>query len=157
MKQFGTDVTVIEPGIIRTEFGDVAPGPLQKRSGNSAYVDIVKRMMASMENLESSGFGSPPSVIADAILKSLRVKRPKARYTTGFVGVLMIEGWIGTCCADTTKIGGAANRVPQNTFGVRLLVRGPRKLNGTEMPSSPTASPATGPRALEAACSLSPG
>lgn len=83
LKQFGIDVIVIEPGIIRTEFGTVALGPLQERSGNSAYANIVKSMTASMENLESSGFGSPPSVIADAILQSLRAKRPRARYAAG--------------------------------------------------------------------------
>ena len=83
LKQFGIDVIIIEPGAIRTEFGDVAFGPLQERSGNSAYAHFVKRMMASMENLQSSGFGSPPSVIADAILKSLRAKRPRARYAAG--------------------------------------------------------------------------
>ena len=75
----------------------------------------------------------------------------RRRHATGFVGVLMIEGRIGTLCADTTRFGGAANRATRNTSGVRLPVRGPRKLNGTEMP----ASPATGPRVLEAACSLS--
>ncbi len=83
LKQFGIDVIIVEPGIIRTEFGDVALGPLQERSGDSAYANIVKRMTASMENLESSGFGSPPSVIADAILKSLRAKQPRVRYAAG--------------------------------------------------------------------------
>ena len=83
LKQFGIDVIIVEPGIIRTEFGDVALGPLQERSGDSAYANIVKRMTASMENLQSSGFGSPPSVIADAILKSLRAKQPRVRYAAG--------------------------------------------------------------------------
>ena len=83
LKQFGINVIVIEPGAIRTEFGDVAFGPLQEYSGNTAYGNFVKKMMASMENLQSSGFGSPPSVIADAILKSLRAKQPRVRYAAG--------------------------------------------------------------------------
>ena len=83
LRQFGIDVIVIEPGIIRTDFGNVALGPLQERSGDSAYAGIAKGMAASMENLDSAGFGSPPSVIANAILKAIRAKRPKARYAAG--------------------------------------------------------------------------
>ena len=84
LRQFGIDVIIIEPGIIRTDFGRVALGPMQEHSGDTAYAGFVKRMLDSMESLESSGrIGSPPSVIANAILKAIRAKRPKARYAAG--------------------------------------------------------------------------
>ncbi|MDE0673304.1 MAG: hypothetical protein F4Y08_00790 [Caldilineaceae bacterium SB0662_bin_9] len=41
----------------------------------------------------------------------------RRQHATGFVGVLMIEGWIGTLCADTTRFGGAANRATQKLSG----------------------------------------
>lgn len=84
LRQFGIDVIIIEPGIIRTDFGRVALGPMQEHSSDTAYAGFVKRMMDSMESLESSGrVGSPPSVIANAILKALQARRPKARYAAG--------------------------------------------------------------------------
>ena len=94
LKQFGIDV-IIELGLICTEFGYVAPGPLQERSDDSAYAGIAKRMAASMEYLGVDGLGSPPSVIANAILKALRAKRPKARYATGqYATPLLFLRWL---------------------------------------------------------------
>ena len=80
LKSFGVDVILVEPGLIRTEFGDVANGPMIERSANSAYSHIVKRMTKGMDDNER---GSPPSVIADTVLKALRAKRPKTRYAAG--------------------------------------------------------------------------
>lgn len=95
LKQFGIDVIVIEPGIIRTEFGDVAFGPLQERLEDSAYAGIAQRMTSSMENLGTDRFGSPPSVIANTILKALRAKLPKARYTAGqYAKPLLCLRWL---------------------------------------------------------------
>ena len=80
LKYFGIDVILIEPGLIRTEFGEVANGPMIERSGNSAYSRIVKGMT---RRNDSSDRGSPPSVIADTIIKAVRAKRPKTRYAAG--------------------------------------------------------------------------
>ena len=94
LKQFGIDV-IIEPGLICTEFGDVTLGSLQAGSEDSAYVDLVKRMTASMENLGVDGLGSPSSVIANAILKALRAKRPKERYAAGqYAKSLLFLRWL---------------------------------------------------------------
>ncbi len=81
LHHFGIDVIIVQPGFIRTDFGDVALGPLLERSGDSAYSGIVKRMTDRMGSFESGG--SPPSVIADTIVKALRAKRPKTRYASG--------------------------------------------------------------------------
>ena len=80
LKNFGIDVIIIEPGLIRTEFGSVAFEPLRERSSNSPYSDIVNRLTEGMESYDG---GSPPSVIADTVLKAIRAKRPKTRYAAG--------------------------------------------------------------------------
>ena len=80
LKSFGVDVIIIEPGLIRTEFGSVAFEPMRERSANSPYSDIVNRLTEGMESYDG---GSPPTVIADTILKALRAKRPKTRYSAG--------------------------------------------------------------------------
>ena len=80
LKSFGVDVIIIEPGLIRTEFGSVAFEPMRERSANSPYSDIVGRLTEGMESYDG---GSPPTVIADTVLKALRAKRPKTRYAAG--------------------------------------------------------------------------
>ena len=80
LKSFGVDVVVIEPGLIRTEFGNVAFEPMVERSAKSPYSDIVNRMTEGMDSYEG---GSPPSVIAGTVLKAVRAKRPKTRYAAG--------------------------------------------------------------------------
>ena len=80
LKNFGVDVIIIEPGLIRTEFGSVAFEPMRERSANSPYSDIVNRLTQGMDSYDG---GSPPSVIADTVLKALRAGRPKTRYSAG--------------------------------------------------------------------------
>ena len=80
LKSFGIDVIIVEPGLIHTEFGHVAFGPMVERSANSPYAGIVNRMTEGMDSYEG---GSPPSVIAAAVLKAVRAKRPKTRYAAG--------------------------------------------------------------------------
>ena len=80
LKGFGIDVIIIEPGLIRTEFGSVAFAPMVERSTNSPYSDIVNGMTKGMDSYEG---GSQPSVIADTILKAVSARRPKTRYAAG--------------------------------------------------------------------------
>ncbi len=80
LRHFGIDVIVVEPGLIRTEFGDVMRGPMVKYSGNSAYGGIVRRLT---DRTPSHDRGSPPSVIADTVLKAVRARRPRTRYVSG--------------------------------------------------------------------------
>lgn len=90
VKQFGIDVVIIEPGIIKTEFGDVMSGPMMERSGNTAYADMAKSMsQASKESYEKGG-ASPPSVIADVVSKAIKSDNPKTRYAKGKLAKLMI-------------------------------------------------------------------
>ena len=84
LKDFGIDVIVIEPGAIRTEFGDVAFGPALEHSRSTAYSGIVNKMLEMRDRIEGNrSLGSPPSVIADTIARAIKVKRPKTRYAAG--------------------------------------------------------------------------
>lgn len=44
LAQFGIDVVIIEPGAIKTEFGDVMAAPMLERSGSGAYSAIAQKM-----------------------------------------------------------------------------------------------------------------
>ncbi len=84
LREFGIDVIIIQPGAIDTEFGSVAFGPAMERSSNTPYSRFANGMRAMRERTEASqATGSPPSVIADTILKAVRAKHPKTRYAAG--------------------------------------------------------------------------
>ena len=84
LKDFGIDVIVIEPGAIRTEFGDVAFGAALERSRGTAYSGFVDGMLDVGARIGSGGsVGSPPTVIAETVAKALRADRPRTRYVAG--------------------------------------------------------------------------
>ena len=80
LKRFGIDVIIIQPGLIRTEFGDVAFGGLKEKMRDSAYSRIFDRLT---ERMDGYGGGSSPSVIADVVVRAIRAKRPRTRYSAG--------------------------------------------------------------------------
>ena len=59
LKHFGIDVIIVEPGLIRTDFGNVMRGPLLEYSGDSAYGGRRRRGCASISR--SPSFGSHTS------------------------------------------------------------------------------------------------
>lgn len=84
LKQFGIDVVIIEPGAIKTEFGDVMTAPMMDRSGKGPYANLAKAMeKASKESYEKPNASSPPSVISDLIFKAIKSNKPKTRYVAG--------------------------------------------------------------------------
>ena len=89
LRGFGIDVIVIQPGAIRTEFGDVAFGPSLERSGGTAYCGLANGMRDRVET--TGALGSSPSVIAGTIARALRADRPRTRYAAGqFAGPLLL-------------------------------------------------------------------
>lgn len=79
LRPFGIDVIIIEPGSIKTDWAKIASENLVKISANSAYkklVDIAKDFYVETEQK----MGADPDVVAQAIIKSVTVSNPKARY-----------------------------------------------------------------------------
>ena len=83
LKPFGIDVVVIEPGGIKTEWGQIAADGLIKASGSGAYTDQATAMATSL-GADAKRPRSSPAVIADAIAKAVTAGRPKTRYAVGF-------------------------------------------------------------------------
>src|SRR5258707_72228 len=81
LKPFGIDVIVIEPGAIRTEWGQIALDSLQKASGHTAYAPQVEEKRALF--LSAEGSASDPDVVAREIVKAVQARRPKTRYAVG--------------------------------------------------------------------------
>ena len=75
---FGIDVVIIEPGAIDTEWSGIMVEQMMERSGSGPYADQAKRMADA-----AGDGGSPVTVIADVIVKSVQAKKPKTRYVAG--------------------------------------------------------------------------
>ncbi len=96
VQQFGIDVVIVEPGAIGTEFNDVFVGPMLERSGEGPYRDIAHGLANYAREMEKRPNGSsPPSVIADTIVKALTARRPRTRYAAGKLAkpILFARRW----------------------------------------------------------------
>jgi NAD(P)-dependent dehydrogenase (short-subunit alcohol dehydrogenase family) len=85
VKGFGVDVIVVEPGLIRTEFGSTAAGGVSE-ADDGDYAQFNAHVAAATEGIYESGgpiarLGGPPEAVAKVIEKALSTKRPRARYT----------------------------------------------------------------------------
>jgi NAD(P)-dependent dehydrogenase (short-subunit alcohol dehydrogenase family) len=103
LRPFGIHVSIIEPGAILTEFGDVSVGPMVERSGSGPYAEITNGKAAQMRKVYMEGDGSPPSVIAEVVSHAVNAKNPRRRYAAGKYAKLMllIRRWGGDAVYET--------------------------------------------------------
>jgi NAD(P)-dependent dehydrogenase (short-subunit alcohol dehydrogenase family) len=86
VKRFGVDVVLIQPGLIRTEFGDVTSNGVRELSGHGAYRDQAEALARSTEAIYGEhSRASDPSVVAAAIRKAVETARPRPRYPVGYM------------------------------------------------------------------------
>lgn len=81
VQPFGIDVIVVEPGGVKSEWGDIAIENLVRVSGNAAYKDMAKGAEKSFRKTEANN--AEPIVIARLIKKAIEVSKPKTRYAGG--------------------------------------------------------------------------
>ena len=87
LRPFGVDVVLIEPGVIRTSFADTAMGPVSQYA-HGIYGPAVARADKLRARMESTAVG--PEVIARAIHKAIRRRRPAARYVAPWFGSVVL-------------------------------------------------------------------
>lgn len=96
VRQFGIDVVIVEPGAIGTEFNDVFVGPMLERSGEGPYRKMAHGLASYAREMgERPNGSSPPSVIANTIVKALSARRPRTRYVAGKLAkpILFARRW----------------------------------------------------------------
>ena len=86
VKGFGVDVIIIEPGIIRTSFGDTAVREIGAATPDSGpYTEFNQAVAAATAGVYESGplakLGGPPEAVARRIERAISARRPRARYT----------------------------------------------------------------------------
>ena len=85
LKGFGIKVVLIEPGLIRTSFGDTAGHSLAAVSQTGGAYDhfneaVGKNTVEAYDNPLYAKFGGGPDAVAKVIEKAITAGRPKTRY-----------------------------------------------------------------------------
>jgi len=97
---FGIDVIVVEPGPIRTQFGDTAIGSIQGAgAGDPAYAAFNIQVAAKIREAYEGPMGrlsSGPEAVAQVIEKALAKPRPATRYpVTAAARIMMgLRRWL---------------------------------------------------------------
>ncbi len=82
VKGFGVDVVVIQPGLIRTEFGGTAAAEVQ--TGDGPYAEFNASVAKSTKEVYEKGpvarLGGGPETVAKAIERAITAAKPKIRY-----------------------------------------------------------------------------
>ncbi len=92
VKQFGINVVLIQPGIIKTEFEKETSQELRTISGHGAYRNLAEAMAKRAEtSLGEGSKASDPSLVAKTIRTAIELPTPKPRYAVGYVaGTLLL-------------------------------------------------------------------
>lgn len=85
VKPFGVDVSIIQPGGIKTEWGEIAASNLRKTSGDGPYADRANKSADGLSEMYAGEQLSDPEVIGRVIVKAATAKRPRTRYAAGYM------------------------------------------------------------------------
>ncbi len=94
---FNIQVVVVQPGGIRTEFGDVTGKQLKKYYDRSAYQGQMEPFLRMMEDPRTFERGTAPEVLGKVFLEAATSPRPRRRYVKGMGArpLMFIRKWFG--------------------------------------------------------------
>src|SRR5262249_48535116 len=86
---FGIDVSIVEPGPIRTEFNDRAMETIPTASvEGSPYAPVLARAEMFRKQFEAQAAG--PEVTTNAIVHAALARRPRVRYVVPFTASVLL-------------------------------------------------------------------
>ncbi len=84
VEPFGIDVILIQPGGIKTNWGNIAANNLEEVGIDTPYEKQCKTISEGMKKTYRSKLLTSPSTIARCIVKAVTVKKPKTKYLLGY-------------------------------------------------------------------------
>lgn len=88
LEPFGIKVILVEPGVIRTNFGNGMVVAKQSQDPTSVYLSMTQKMNDVFGYLMQNG--SPPSLVANVVLQAVKSENPSIRYLAG----KDVEQWV---------------------------------------------------------------
>ena len=88
VEQFGIDVVVIEPGGVKSEWSGIAMDNLVKVSGGGVYDKMVNKLAGVLNGIEAKN--AEPKVITDLVKQAINAKKPKTRYSGGYMAKMAL-------------------------------------------------------------------
>jgi len=82
LKEFGINIVIIEPGVIKTNFFENLKTTDKRSILQSPYADLIERVSKVFGKMMDSS-SSPPKLVAEAILNAITSKDPEIRYLVG--------------------------------------------------------------------------
>src|SRR5918996_2116833 len=89
LEPFGIKVVIVEPGVIRTNFGYGLVVARKSQDPNSPYSQIMQKTATGFEEMMKNA--SSPDLVAKVVLKAIRDENPSLRYLAGSD----VETWLG--------------------------------------------------------------
>ncbi|MDC0194515.1 SDR family oxidoreductase [Candidatus Nitrosopelagicus sp.] len=86
--QFGINVIIIEPGVIKTNFFD-SMKMAKKSNSNSVYNEITSKVVSGVKMMAE--MGTDPKEVANIIIKSINEQNPLPRYIVGNDAMMFLE------------------------------------------------------------------
>ena len=90
LAQFNIKVVLIEPGIIKTNWDNIAFNNLKKSSKGGIYEDFANKMTAKFNKLYTHKLATKPEKVSEVIFKAINSKKPKTRYLVGFLSKTLV-------------------------------------------------------------------
>jgi NAD(P)-dependent dehydrogenase (short-subunit alcohol dehydrogenase family) len=89
LEPFGIKLVIVEPGVIRTNFGNGLVVAKKSQDPNTPYSQMMKKIANSFEELMKNS--SSPDLVANVVLNAVKDENPNLRYLAGND----VEQWLG--------------------------------------------------------------
>jgi NAD(P)-dependent dehydrogenase (short-subunit alcohol dehydrogenase family) len=113
VKPFGVKVSIVEPGLIKTRFGETAAGTMSAATAaESPYLAQIRAVDAAMaRGYRNKALTAGPEAVAKAVSHAVSARRPRTRYVVTPAARMLVT-------TRAVSPGRVWDRVVRSSFGV---------------------------------------